>query len=94
MSLPLSQGQSAPNKEGYLVLHKCTSKGYGEEQVSMETGRNNWEHNRGGLCISEVGEGKLFVILLSWCGVGFQKSLGRNKTSCAQIKGVVLWDCT
>ena len=63
-------------------------------RLSMEAGRNNWEHSRGDLCMS--GRGQHFVILLSWCGVGFYREgqklevLGRNKNSCAKIKGVVL----
>lgn len=42
-----------------------------KSRVSMETGRNNWEHNRGGLRISGVGEGAAFCdsAFLVWCGL-------------------------
>lgn len=40
-------------------------------RLSMEAGRNNWEHSRGDLCMSGRREGAAFCdsALLVWCGL-------------------------
>ena len=73
------RGTECPRAEKDIWFFTSTKlRVWWRARVSVETGRNNWEYNRGGLCISEVGEGVAFCDSALLVGCGPPTERGRN----------------